>query len=269
MHTPLQTSTIVPHKAAHWFRFPGLSLAALTFALVSISPLQAQQGQQPATGSGLGAATSAAVSVGEQFRASSLSDYAIPERHQAAITPYDLQALEPSLELGLGQQELGDHRAAVNAFEQALQIMRINYGLFHEAQVPLVESIIFSLMEMQEWEAVDQRFDYLAHLYERLYDTDDPRLEKGLQKISSYHVNAFNINLEGRGEYHLRKAANLFKLQLEVAEQTLTEDHPRLDYLHQSLELSRAHLYLLSNSYRERVKSAQQANRDGLLADLR
>lgn len=265
----IQTSTITTNHAARWFRFPGLSLALFTLAFVTVSPVLAQQEQHPATVPEVGPATSLGMVIGEQFRASSLSDYAIPERNQAAITPYDLQALEPSLELGLGQQELGDHRAAVSAFDQALQIMRINYGLFHEAQVPLVESIIFSLMEMQEWEAVDQRFDYLAHLYERLYDTDDPRLETGLQKISSYHVNAFNINLEGRGEYHLRKAANLFKLRLEVAEQTLTEDHPRLDYLHESLELSRAHLYLLSNSYRERVKQAQQANRDALLADLR
>ncbi|GAB5501234.1 MAG: hypothetical protein PsegKO_35450 [Pseudohongiellaceae bacterium] len=170
--------------------------------------------------------------------------------------------------MGLSQQELGDHRAAVSAFEQALQIARVNYGLFHESQIPLVESIIYSLMEIQDWESVDRQFDYMAHLYRRLYDIDDPRLESGLQKISSYHVNAFNINLEGRGEYHLRKAANLFKLRLEVAEQTLTEDHPKLDYLNESLALSREHLYLMSNRHKQRMKKIAQSSRDNLLADL-
>ena len=248
----IQTSTLNHGQTALWVRFLGLSLAALLTL-----PAQAQD-----------ASLAVDASLGEQFRNNSLSDYSLPEGETATYNPYDTLSLEPALELGLTQQENGEHRAAVNAFEQALQITRVNYGLFHESQIPLVESIIYSLMEMQDWESVDQRFDYMAHLYRRLYDIDDPRLESGLQKISSYHVNAFNINLEGRGEYHLRKAANLFKLRIEVAEQTLTEDHPKLDYLNQSLALSREHLYLLSNRYKERMKKIAQSSRDNLLADL-
>lgn len=245
-------STINHSQTARWVRFLGLSLAVLMTI-----PAQAQD-----------STLVVGQIMGDQLRNNSLSDYSLPHRDTSAYNPYDSLSLEPSLELGLSQQEIGDHRAAVNAFEQALQVTRVNYGLFHDSQLPLVESIIYSLMEMGDWEAVDKRFDYLAHLYRRLYDIDDPRLENGLQKISSYHVNAFNINLEGRGEYHLRKAANLFKLRLKVAEQTLTEDHPKLDYLNQSLALSREHLYLLSNRYKERMKKIQQSSRDNLLADL-
>jgi len=210
-----QTSTDLNRHAARWARFFGLGLATLltTHALGQSSPADVD------------------LAAGEQFRNDSLNDYLLPARDTGRFNPYQSLSLEPALELGLSQQELGEHRGAVEAFEQALQITRIHYGLFHESQIPLVESIIYSLMELKDWEAVDQQFDYMAHLYRRLYDIDDPRLETGLQKISSYHVNAFNIDLAGRGEYHLRKAANLFKLRLRVAEQTLTADHPKLDYL--------------------------------------
>jgi hypothetical protein len=252
MGFPIQTSIRNHRQIAHRVRFVGLGLAVLLTL-----PAQAQD-----------TALAVDTAVGEQFRNSSLSDYSLPGREATSYDPYDTRSMEPALEMGLSQQELGDHRAAVSAFEQALQIARVNYGLFHESQIPLVESIIYSLMEIQDWESVDRQFDYMAHLYRRLYDIDDPRLESGLQKISSYHVNAFNINLEGRGEYHLRKAANLFKLRLEVAEQTLTEDHPKLDYLNESLALSREHLYLMSNRHKQRMKKIAQSSRDNLLADL-
>lgn len=207
-----------------------------------------------------------------QFRNDSLADYQLPltqpESGSTAFSPYQRDMLEPAIEDGLLAQENGNHSAAIAAFDQALQITRVSYGLYHESQIPLVESIIYSAMEMAAWDAVDDRFTYLEHLYRRLYDVDDPKLESGLQKVSSFHVNAFNINLDGRQEYHLRQAARLFQLRLEVAEHTLTEDHPKFDYLNQSIALSRQHLYLLSNRHKELLRLNARGNRDNLLADL-
>lgn len=183
----------------------------------------------------------------------------------AVFNPYSLSGLEPAIESGIVSQESGQHAVAISAFDKALQITRIKYGLYHEAQIPLLEGIIVSGMEMRDWELVDERYAYMEHLYRKLYATDDPRLERGLQKISSFHVNAFNINLDGRREYHLRRAANLFRARLEVAENTLAEDHPRLEYLNEGIEISRHHLYRLSSTQREQHQSTA---RDRLLADL-
>jgi len=187
---------------------------------------------------------------------------------EAVFNPYSLDGLEPAIENGIVYQESGQHAIAINSFDQALQITRIKYGLYHEAQIPLLEGIILSGMELSDWELVDERYAYMEHLYRRLYAIDDPRLERGLQKISSFHVNAFNINLDGRREYHLRRAANLFRTRLEVAENTLAEDHPRFQYLNEGIEISRQHLYLMSSAEREKREKRQGKARDTLLADL-
>jgi len=184
------------------------------------------------------------------------------------FNPYRLDGLEPAIEQGIISQEAGHHAVAISAFEQALQITRIRYGLYSETQIPLLEGIINSGMELQDWEMVDERYAYMEHLYRKLYAIDDPRLERGLQKISSFHVNAFNINLDGRREYHLRRAAKLFQTRLQVAENTLAEDHPRFQYLNEGIEISRQHLYIMSNAQREALEKKRASARDNLLADL-
>lgn len=190
------------------------------------------------------------------------------DHDQTLFNPYDLNDLEPAIESGIRSQEASQHALAIEAFEQALQITRIRYGLFHEAQLPLLEGILVSGIELRDWEMVDQRYAYMENLYRRLYDIDDPRLEIGLEKISSFHINAFNSNLDGRREYHLRQAAKLFRTRLEVAENTLVEGHPRFAYLNQGIELSRQHLYLLSASQRQELGGRENSKRDQLLAGL-
>ena len=190
------------------------------------------------------------------------------EQDELLFNPYDLNDLEPAIDSGIRFQEAGQHETAVEAFEQALQIVRIRYGLYSETQVPILEGIINSGMALKDWELVDRRYAYMENLYRKLYALDDPRLEHGLQKISSFHVNAFNINLDGRREYHLRRAAMLFQTRLQVAENTLAVGHPRFDYLNEGIAISRQHLYLMTTSYRERLNKKQGEERDNLLADL-
>ncbi len=190
------------------------------------------------------------------------------EDEKPLFNPYQLNDLEPAIDAGIRSQESGQHADAIDAFDQALQITRIRYGLYSETQIPLLEGIIVSGMELSDWEMVDQRYAYMEHLYRKLYDTDDPRLEEGLQKISSFHVNAFNINLDGRREYHLRRAAALFRSRLEVAENTLAAGNPLFEYLNEGLEISRQHLYFMSSAYRERAKEKEKDSRENLLAEL-
>ncbi len=197
-----------------------------------------------------------------------IGDDAFEPSFEPSFNPYLLDDLEPAIDTGIRFQESGQHGVAIKAFDQALQITRIRYGLYHEAQIPLIEGIIVSGMEISDWEQVDRRYAYMEHLYRKLYDIDDPRLEAGLQKISSFHVNAFNANLDGRREYHLRRAATLFKTRLQVAENTLSAGNPLFEYLNEGLEISRQHLYVLSRSQREQMQDKQSRSGENLLAEL-
>ncbi|MDA0688853.1 MAG: hypothetical protein O2948_09435 [Proteobacteria bacterium] len=184
------------------------------------------------------------------------------------FNPFDDQQLEDLVVAARQQQEAGAHAVALRFFEQAWQVSRVAYGLYHESQVPLLESMIASQIELEDWQAIDEHYGYIELIYTRLYEIDDPRLETGLQKVSSWHINAFNVNVDGKREEHLRKARQVLKTRLEVAELTLPEGDPRFAFLNESIRLSEQHLYLMSERYKMMIQKQQQAAREGLLATL-
>lgn len=186
----------------------------------------------------------------------------------ASYNPYDHSQLESLVQEAIRIQEAGNHERAVAIFEKAWQTSRVAYGLYHQAQIPLLESMIASQIELEQWQSIDNHYAYLELLYLRLYDTKDLMLEAGLQKISSWHINAFNINLDGRREQHLRKARSLLKLRLEVAANTLPEGHPKFEFLNDSIRLSEQYLYLMSERHKQQLRQHERVERDRLLATL-
>lgn len=166
---------------------------------------------------------------------------------------YDQRQVEPLGDLGLQQLEFGDYTQALLLFKQALHVNRINNGLYHESQLRILDDIIASEIALRDWEAVDKHYSYLEHLYRRLYQLDDPRLEKGLREVSSWHVNALNVNIDGRRVEHLRKANKIFKLRLQIAEQTLAIGDPKFDFLVKNIEICERQLYLASDLNKEMI----------------
>ena len=148
-------------------------------------------------------------------------------------------------------QESGEHEAAVLAFQKVWEIDRIQNGLYSESQVSIIENIIFSSMELANWDSVNEQFEYLEYLYKRIYDTGNPKLDLGLQKVSSWHVNALNEDLDGQRLMHLRKVHKLFKKRLDIARSTLNAEDQFLQYLKENIALSQRELYLYSDAGRE------------------
>ncbi|MCG8413587.1 MAG: hypothetical protein MI746_05145 [Pseudomonadales bacterium] len=181
---------------------------------------------------------------------------------------YDNSQVDDLVLQGDQQQEAGLHEAAVKSFDMAWQASRVSNGLFNVAQVPLLERMIMSQIELEDWQAVDNHYAYLELIFTKLYDTNDARLEAGLQAVSSWHVNAYNLNLDGKRQQHMRKAHRLLKLRLEVAENTLPPDDPKFEFLHESIRLSEMHLYLMSERYKDQLRKQERAARDRLLATL-
>ena len=170
---------------------------------------------------------------------------------QAKYGAYDQRQVEALGDLGRWNQEEGEHQRALALFKQALHVTRINHGLYHDSQFPIVDQIISAEIALQNWEEVDNYYAYQEHLYRRLYDTDDARLEEGLRKISAWHITALNVNLDGRRIAHLRKANKLFKLRMQVAENTLSLDDPKFAMLARNIEIFERELFLSSDLNRE------------------
>ncbi len=179
---------------------------------------------------------------------------------------YDYRSMEPLNDLGLKLREEGDNEQALHLIKMAWQTNRISNGFYHESQLVLLDNMIIIESELSNWEAVNKHYSYLEHLYQRLYKLDDPRLESGLQQISSWHVNALNINLNGKRLEHLRKAHQIFKLRLECAERTLAAGDPKFAFLQESIAVSERQLYTVSSATTETARSQQRERRKRSLA---
>ena len=141
----------------------------------------------------------------------------------------------------------GEHQQALVLFKQALHVARINQGLYHESQISIVDDIISAEISLQNWEEVDNYHAYQEHLYRRLYDTDDSRLEIGLRKMSTWHITALNVNLGSNRIEHLRKVNKLFKLRMKIAENTLPIDDPKFTMLARNIEIFERELFRSSD----------------------
>lgn len=181
---------------------------------------------------------------------------------------FDPSRIDPTYQLAMDLQDQGSHTEALVLFKEALHLSRINNGLYNDSQFELLEALIESEVALQNWEAVNKHYGYMEHLYLRLYDKNDPRLESGLQKVVTWHVNALNVNLGGNRIEHLQKANRIFKLRREIAQQTLGQDHPKMDYLNRNIEICERQLFLASDLSREMHRRQQRARQNSLLADL-
>lgn len=162
------------------------------------------------------------------------------------LGPYSDALAETLRQYGRSHQENGDHELALEFLKDAWQISKINHGLYSADQVANLELIIYSEMELQRWDAVDDHFAYLELLHRRVYASNDPELELGLQKVSAWHVHALSIRDSSKHVEHLRKAYHLFKDRLQMAEGNLAADDPKFHYLKESIQITEQRLRLLA-----------------------
>jgi len=100
-------------------------------------------------------------------------------------------------DLGALQTELSDFDAAAQQYNQALQISRINSGLYSEQQIPLLSSLIDAHQRREDWQQVDN----LSHLYllmhQRLYSKQDPAFLAAAEDFGKWKLRMVNENLLG------------------------------------------------------------------------
>ena len=171
---------------------------------------------------------------------------------------YDQRQIESLEGLGRLSQSLGEHQQASALFKQALHVARINQGLYHESHITIVDDIISAEISLKNWKEVNDFYGYQEHLYRRLYDTDDSRLDAGIRKVCAWHITALNVNLDGKRIHHLRKVNMLFKLRMQIAENTLPLDDPKFAMLARNIKIFERELFLSSDLSREMLIRQQK-----------
>ena len=128
-------------------------------------------------------------------------------------------------DLGALSTELGDYDDAVEQYNQALQIARINTGLYSEEQIPLLHALIDSQMRREDWQRVDNLAHLSLHMHERLYSKQDPLYLAAAEDFGKWQLRLVNENLLNMGlQRRLETARDLSQFYARLLELKPEED---------------------------------------------
>lgn len=149
--------------------------------------------------------------------------------------PFDMGLVQEYSSLGELYQQLGQHERAIEAFEEAEYIARINEGLTAPQAFSSIESAVESYIAMGDLPAANEKLQFLLYLNREHYGSNSLELVPLLSAMGDWHmysfsqavsappVATFNISIGGSGsgsgsrrdDFNPRSMAfgNLFRAQ--------------------------------------------------------
>ncbi|OFE12824.1 hypothetical protein PHACT_06460 [Pseudohongiella acticola] len=112
-----------------------------------------------------------------------------------ASGPFDPSLIELQDDLGRTYLELEEFELAHGVLEQAMQLVRVNDGLYSERQVELLDALVDANIGLKEWEQVDIYSDLLFDLQARMHAKDSVAYADALMKVGAWRLQALRYNL--------------------------------------------------------------------------
>ena len=108
---------------------------------------------------------------------------------------YDQSLIEAYDDVARLYLELEDYESAAGALGEALQISRINSGLYSEQQLPLVKALIDARSRIEQWQEVDDLAHLTHHISQRLYALSDRQYLSAAQDYGEWKLRVIRENL--------------------------------------------------------------------------
>ena len=102
---------------------------------------------------------------------------------------------EPLLGLSLAYQLEDEHEQAAIMLKQALQIKRVNHGLYDLGQIPILERLVKSNIANEHWSDVDRNYHQMLWVHKRNYGGNDPQLLTILDRVACWKLKAYRQSL--------------------------------------------------------------------------
>lgn len=131
--------------------------------------------------------------------------------HHAAIE-------ENLISLSMIYKEQGDHIKRLEVLNQALHLHRLNYGLESKEQLGIVEQIISTNVDLEDWKALDQSYEYFYWVNRRIYGTDSLDLLPALNRVMEWKLEVIERGLYGHPEIIKHQATDLLRKIRKVRE---------------------------------------------------
>ena len=114
-------------------------------------------------------------------------------RYSAGV--YSEELSEVQADLGAYLLEVEDFEKAAQIYTEALQILRINKGLYSEDQLPLINALIASNAKMKAWSKADDFQSLYIHIADRVYSTTDGRFLRAARQYGDWRFRVMSENL--------------------------------------------------------------------------
>jgi len=108
---------------------------------------------------------------------------------------YSDQLREVQADLGAYLIEVEDFEGAAKVYSEALQITRINTGLYSEEQLPLIKALIASNTKSKAWDKADDFQSLHLHIASRLYSKTDGRFLTAARQYGDWRFRVMSENL--------------------------------------------------------------------------
>jgi tetratricopeptide (TPR) repeat protein len=153
------------------------------------------------------------------------------ERYQRAVQDlefnggaWDQSLSEELLGYGAVLQQQGEHEQAVQIFDRAAHLARVNFGLDALEQIPALRGRITSHLAMGEWEEADRQQQYAYYVHTRAMDRSNPELPDALVEYARWSMTSY---FRGLGEFPHVRLVDAFRLY--GAAHALAVEHHRSD----------------------------------------
>ena len=142
--------------------------------------------------------------------------------------PFNPQLAEIMISAAAILTEIGRYGDAVTLLHRALQIHRIEIGLYDLSHVEILERIIENDFAMGDADALDRDYQHMYWVYRRNFGADDPRLVPLLEHIADQRIRAYHAAGRGHGTlHHAILADQMNDRARELLEPVAAEQEPR------------------------------------------
>lgn len=115
--------------------------------------------------------------------------------------------------------EIEDFESAVRVYTDALQISRINTGLYSDKQLPIIHSLIESNSALRNWQATDDLYELRYHISSRVYDLGDSAYLEAAENYGAWKLRLLRENLLDLGySTYSRNAEELSDFYVKLLE---------------------------------------------------
>ena len=137
---------------------------------------------------------------------------------EADLGRYHRSLAEPLALLGDAHMGLDDPDAALQAYDRAKHIVRIDDGVQGLDQLPFLYREASALAALQDRSAANDRHEFAYSLQSRLYDDDDPRRLPSLHRLVDWYEH----------NYKYRASQVLYEQIIAIAREHYAPTDPRL-----------------------------------------